>query len=222
MVAGLESGQFLQTWIYELMNPTVTAQGLLALSGRELPVHDMGTDCNDAYESLVKPTTPAPAQKSLVLYIAALREAKAEGFVRSWLWFDTTDDLANCLTKLNENGTIPLSDLTESLRDSFYEPRKPYRWNGMLTDPIKVDRKPAKIVKRPPAPTPKPTTTSTTEPPDTLTYLETTYETAQPNDTTDDHWYEDEHYDTQDDNEPILSGVAPDMFRIHSDDEMWS
>ena len=115
-----------------------------------------------------------------------------------------------------------MSDLTAALRDSFYEPAKPYRWNGIMTVPIKIKPEPARIVKRPPPPKPNTTSTSTaisTTIPDTLTYYDTVLDNEHHEEPSQDHWYDDDNdHRAATHSEPILSGTA-DIFTIFSDDE---
>jgi hypothetical protein len=149
MMSGVESGQFLQTWLAELLRPKSTAAELLAVPGKELPEHSAGTDCNDLNLNLLKPSMPQPAQKSLTLYLASLRESKENGSIKAWVWVDTDDDLANGLTKLENNGAMLNDALTEALTLSWYEPRKPYQWNGLVTVPgSRHHMAPPKILKR--------------------------------------------------------------------------
>ena len=72
-----------------------------------------------------------PTNKALTLHLAALREYKQRGNVRAWVWVDTNDQLANVLTKLNSDGTLPMDDLTAALRTQHYEPTRPFKWQGL-------------------------------------------------------------------------------------------
>jgi hypothetical protein len=166
MVSGVESGQFLQTWLAELLHPESSASDLLNMPGASLPPHDVGTDCNDLMENLLKPAMPQPAQKSLALYLACLRETKMTESTRAWIWADTEDNIANGLTKLDPSGRIMLTEINEALRCSWWEPLKAYRWNGVLTFPGGTTVTPA-ILKVRPTPAVKeskevPTTTTAT------------------------------------------------------------
>jgi hypothetical protein len=135
LVAGLENGQLIQTWMKELMNPRLSASELLALEDSSLMAHDLGTDCADVYEVITSPTFPAPTNKSLVLYLSCLREAKLSKQVRSYFWMDTQDNITNGLTKVNKDGSLPIADLRESMRLSYWEPKRLYKWNGISAMP---------------------------------------------------------------------------------------
>jgi hypothetical protein len=155
MVSGVESGQFLQTWLAELLHPQASASDLLAMAGASLPPHDVGTDCGDLVENLLKPAMPQPAQKSLALYLACLRETKSLESTRAWLWVDTEDNLANGLTKLTPTGLIMITEISHALCNSWWEPTKAFKWNGVMTFPSGMRIVPAVIRIRPKA-KPKP------------------------------------------------------------------
>ena len=158
LMSAQEESMYLQSFLYELLRPGKTAIQLLAVPGDELCPVDAATDCGDLYESLVQPAAPTPTNRSVVLYLAALREAKQTRRVRSWLWVDTEDNVSNSLTKLCADGTLPAADMSALLKHSFWEPIKVYRWNGLLTSPSAPKHIPC-IVNNPP---PKATTTTTT------------------------------------------------------------
>ena len=155
MVSGVESGQFLQTWLAELLHPQASASDLLAMTGASMPPHDVGTDCGDLMENLLKPAMPQPAQKSLALYLACLRETKSLESTRAWLWVDTEDNLANGLTKLTPAGLLMISEISHALCKSWWEPTKAFKWNGLMTFPSGMRIVPAVIRIRPKA-KPKP------------------------------------------------------------------
>ena len=153
LVGGLESGQFIQTWIKELCQPTLQVQDLINDELQLIP-HDLATDCNDLYEPLISPAFPNPSNRSLTLYLSYLREAREKRQVRAYLWTDTEDNLANGLTKLEKDGTLPVADIYEALRTSYWEPRKTYRWNGTYAVPVRSQHIPAIVINRsPPLPT---------------------------------------------------------------------
>ena len=97
----------------------MTASQLLQVADIDMLPCDCATDCGDLYESLVQPASPTPTNRSMVLYLAALREAHATRRVRTWVWCDTEDNIANGLTKLNADGTLPAEQLQALLRDCF-------------------------------------------------------------------------------------------------------
>ncbi len=135
LASGLEEAGYVQTWLHELNNPHLSTWDLLHVSGPELTPIVGITDCNDLYESLIKPAMPTPSNRALVLYLAALREQHDLQKVQAWAWCDTRDNLAAVLTKLNDDGTLPLAPYTAALRFSCWEPVHAYRWQGVLTAP---------------------------------------------------------------------------------------
>ena len=135
-LAGVEEAMFLQTWMYELANPYVTSLKLLSIPGKQhvqiLPI----TDCLDVLESLTKTAVPTPVNRSLTLYLHALRELYQLGLVEAYLWCDTRDNIANALTKLKPDGTLDLGDLKDFYRGGGWEPKQPFRWHSSrLSDP---------------------------------------------------------------------------------------
>jgi hypothetical protein len=131
--SGVEECLFLQTWLLELQQPSLTIWQLLDASSDQVTPIVACMDCEDLYATLVSPATPAPTNRALTLYLAALREQKELGRIKAWCWVDTKDMLANALTKLEANGTLPLDDITESLARGFWEPKFVYKWQGQLT-----------------------------------------------------------------------------------------
>ena len=73
-------------------------------------------------------------------------------WVKAWIWCDTDDCVANALTKLNADGTLPLEPLTLLLKLSFWEPLKEYLYNNIRCAPAKLKHIPAivnmKMTKR--------------------------------------------------------------------------
>jgi hypothetical protein len=157
LMAAQEESSFLQSFLHELLHPGLSAAQLLQVPDAELMPCDCATDCGDLYESLVQPASPTPTNRSMVLYLAALREAHQTRRVRTWVWCDTEDNIANGLTKLNADGTLPADDMASLLRDSYWEPQKVYRWAGLLTSPSRPVHRPCIV-----STSPTKTTTTTT------------------------------------------------------------
>ena len=106
--AAIEEASFIQTRLYEITHPGVGVKELLNLDGGVLRPIDAATDCNDLYEVLIQPAAPCPSNKALSLCLAMLREEGVNRKVRAWLWISTHDQLANVLTKISADGTLPL------------------------------------------------------------------------------------------------------------------
>ena len=135
LTGGVEEASLLQTWLYELMNPGMSARALLNIDPELLTPMDCGTDCNDLYEVLVKPAAPAPTNKALTLYLSALRADKEVRRIRSWLWFDTLDMLANSLTKVEHDGSLAWLDLRAVLLNGWWQPARLWKWNSLNMKP---------------------------------------------------------------------------------------
>jgi hypothetical protein len=84
---------------------------------------------------MISPAFPLPSNRALTLYLSALREQKQLGRIKAWVWVDTRDCLANGMTKLEDDGSLPLKEITEALRDRYWEPAYAYRWNGQMCAP---------------------------------------------------------------------------------------
>jgi hypothetical protein len=132
MCSGLECALHLQTWMAELQNPEMTARDMTYLeSDMLLPIEAM-TDCNDLYENLLNPAQPNLTNLSMTLHMMALRNDRETKKVRAWIWVDTQDMLANALTKLNTDGTLPWAPLQQVLKDCWWTPERPYKYEGQL------------------------------------------------------------------------------------------
>jgi hypothetical protein len=135
LTLGREEAQYLQTWLSEMRDPTQSARQLLALLGNDHMPIDCAVDCNDLYEVLIKPAAPNLTNRALILYIAALRHMKDNNLIRNWHWIDTRDMLANCLTKMERDGTLPLDepDVLTALTSCYWEPLLVFKRNGIKT-----------------------------------------------------------------------------------------
>ena len=131
-IAGIEAATFLQTFLLELAEPQISSLQLLEPQAHPklIPITSC-TDCEDLYSMLVALAQPGHSNKHLSLYIAALREFKAVKRVEAWCWIDTRDMLANGLTKLNEDGQVPLEELESVLQKFYWKPSHPFKWNSV-------------------------------------------------------------------------------------------
>ena len=128
---GIESCLFLQTFLYELEHPSISALHLTKLEASDLLPIISCTDCNDVYEALISASPPNLTNLAITLHVTTLRYEKEIGKIRGWVWLDTDDMLANGLTKLNSDGTVPISDLNLALKQCWWRPNKQYRYNGL-------------------------------------------------------------------------------------------
>ena len=143
LIGGVEEALFIQTWLYELQHPGLTTLQIINAKEGLVPIV-AATDCHDLFSNLTKPAMPLPANKSMTLYLAALREMRADGRIHAFVWHDTRDCLPNALTKLRDDGTLELDgdfDMKEFYQTCIYEPRIPFSWNNnQLVDPIRIPR----------------------------------------------------------------------------------
>ena len=122
---------YLQSWTHELLHPAMPTLDLLRVDPHEYIRADISTDCNDAYEVLIKAAAPNISNRNLVLFVSMLRECKAKGYVRSWYWHDTLDMLADVLTKLLPSGLADLEKLSYALKHNYYVPSRRCRVDGV-------------------------------------------------------------------------------------------
>ena len=134
----IEEGLLLQTWIHELVHPELDARQLLAVPAHELPPLVGVTDCEDLHAVLIKPAAPSPTNKSLVLHLSALREAKESGRVQQWCWCTTHDMISNSMTKLEADGTLPMQPLTQTLKSCVWAPKESYKYGAHFRNDAKA------------------------------------------------------------------------------------
>ena len=120
-----------ETMYLQLLHPAMSTFDLVHVDPSLYIKADVSTDCNDAYEVLIKAAAPNISNINLVLFVSMLRECKAKGYVRSWYWNHTEDLLADVLTKLLPNGLADFDKLTRALKSSFYEPAQSMRVDGV-------------------------------------------------------------------------------------------
>ena len=90
------------------------------------------TDCHDLYDVITAAAQAGITNKHLGLYVAAVREFKSVGRIQSFVWLDTRDMLANCLTKMEDSGELPLEDLDNFLKVATWSPKQAYQWNRIF------------------------------------------------------------------------------------------
>ena len=135
LLQGCEEALLVQTWLHELRFPSLSARELLEVSGSELTEMFPCTDCEDLHITLVQPAAPAPTNKSLVLHLSALRDLRDQGHVKDWVWVDTHSNVANAMTKLAADGTLPLDSFTEMLESCYWNPSHPFKVGSIMTAP---------------------------------------------------------------------------------------
>ena len=136
MMDAVENGSFLQTWFLELQNPSLTSLELINASASMLVPMVCVTDCMDLMEALIKPAVASISNRSMALYIQALREFYTTKRVLAWAWCDTRDNVANGLTKLNDDGSLPIEPIAHMLKHGSWSPEHPFRWMHRLCDAV--------------------------------------------------------------------------------------
>ena len=138
LVAACEEAAMIQTFLYEVQHPLATSLDMVNIDSKSLIPMVGLVDCHDLLDTLCRPTMPVLTNKAMTLYTAVLREFADNGKVEHWGWIDTRDNPANCLTKLQNDGTLDLGPLTALLQYAAWEPLFPYRWGLQLCDPQKI------------------------------------------------------------------------------------
>lgn len=131
-LAGAEEAVMLQSFLFELCNPAFSTIQLLKADPAQMqPIWGI-TDCFDLFETLTKSTQPVLTNKSMTLFVEAIREYKREGRIRSFCWCDTRDNVANVLTKLTPAGLLEFTDsLLESMRKASWKPKHTFKVEGV-------------------------------------------------------------------------------------------
>lgn len=150
-MSALEEASFLQSWLLELTFPDMTTTELLnAPSNLHVPIVSVG-DCKDAFDMFYSPGQPTPTNRSMTLYVQAIREMFELGKVEAFVWCDTRDNAANALTKFAQSGLLELAELKLLYKHAVWEPAHSFRWHGeMLSDP---QAPPLTVFAKPPPPT---------------------------------------------------------------------
>ena len=138
LVAACEEAAMIQTFLYEVQHPLATSLDMMNIDSSQLIPMVGLVDCHDLLDTLCRPTMPVLTNKAMTLYTAVLREFADNGKVEHWGWIDTRDNPANCLTKIQNDGTLDLGPLTGLLKCAAWEPLFPYRWGLQLCDPQKI------------------------------------------------------------------------------------
>jgi hypothetical protein len=147
LMSAVEDASFLQTWMLEMKQPTLTSFELINAEASQLIPMICVTDCMDLLEALVKPAVASISNRSMALYIQALREFHSSKRVTSWCWCDTRDNVANGLTKLNDDGTLPMEPIQHMLLHGSWTPQFAWRWMKQLCEPTPFDHV---ALRRPP------------------------------------------------------------------------
>ena len=128
-IAGVEAATFVQSYFLELQMPSLTTLQFLSPENHDeiIPICSI-SDCRDLHEVLTSPAQPTMTNKHLSLYIAALREFHTCNRITAWIWCDTRDMIANCLTKLNDDGTANLSEIKAPWKEHKWNLQHPFQW----------------------------------------------------------------------------------------------
>ena len=136
LVSAIEEASLVQTFLFEVEHPYLSTLELINAEPLLLVPMIGVTDCHDLLDTLCKSTSPVLTNKAMQLYTTVLREFHETKRVSSWSWTDTRDNLANGLTKLEGDGTLPIKDICQTLLCGAWEPVHPYRWGLQLCDPV--------------------------------------------------------------------------------------
>ena len=100
-----------QALLTELRHGPMTATALADMQGvgkLSPPLH-VCVDAKSVWDSVVADPTAVPADKHLFLHVRKMREWLDDGLIAKWWWIDTTDMLADGLTK----GSVPRNALLQ-------------------------------------------------------------------------------------------------------------
>ena len=136
LVGALEEASLVQTFLHEINHPSLTTLELVNASPSELVSIVGVTDCHDLLDTLCKSTAPILSNKAMQLYTTVLREFRETERVSAWAWCDTRDNIANGLTKLESDGTLPIKEITQMLQCAAWEPQNPFRWGLQLVESV--------------------------------------------------------------------------------------
>lgn len=134
LVSAVEEAALIQTFLLECSQPHLTTLELINIDAAELTPIVAVTDCHDLLDTLCKSTSPVLTNKAMQLYTTVLREFHETKRVKQWAWTDTRDNIANGLTKLNSDGTLPIQDLCQVMRRAAWEPVHPFKWGLQLCE----------------------------------------------------------------------------------------
>ena len=136
----VEEIMFLQSWFHEIRHPHLSSLELVHADPKSYLPADVFTDCDDAYQVLTRAAPPCSlTNKSLILHVSMLREAHDNGHVRHWGWCDTHQMIANALTKLEADGTLPSDDLNAMLCTNTFLVKTMYKIDGIQRMPLAVN-----------------------------------------------------------------------------------
>ncbi|MEO2022752.1 MAG: hypothetical protein ABGX05_13105, partial [Pirellulaceae bacterium] len=131
MIGMCEEAVYLQEWLHEHAHPELTSWQLIQVADEDFIELTLLTDAENLEQLLTHPAAAMPADRSLMLYLSALREDYRSGRVKHVGWIDTKDMIANGLTKLDEDGTIPSEELPEVLKQGLWQPKFTYKLDGV-------------------------------------------------------------------------------------------
>ncbi len=135
MIGMCEEAVYLQEWLHEHAHPELTSWQLIQVADEDFIELTLLTDAENLEQLLTHPAAAMPADRSLMLYLSALREDYGRGRIKHVGWIDTKDMIANGLTKLDEDGTIPSEELPEVLKQGLWQPKFTYKLDGVRYAP---------------------------------------------------------------------------------------
>ena len=130
---GLEVGRLVCYTLAEIVIPNCTAQGLVNMdeSGALPFCMQLVTDCKSLFDNLRCDDTAIPTEQSLIMILLQIKEGMRTGTIRSIVWADTRDLIADGLTK----GSIARADLLQFSMTSLWKLKHTFE---LFTEPHKV------------------------------------------------------------------------------------
>jgi hypothetical protein len=109
---------------------------LINLTPSEMPKIFPFTDCDDLHLALTSPAQPTPANKTLVIYLSAIRDDIQSGRIAGTCWCDTHDMMANVGTKLETDGTLPICGYVEMYQHCKWAPSAKWKLTTTIMDGV--------------------------------------------------------------------------------------
>ena len=130
---GIEVARLVAYTLAEIVIPGCTAQSLILMDeSGSLPFSiQIVTDCKSLFDSLRCEETVIPTEQSLIMLLLQLKESMRSGTIKTIVWADTRDLIADGLTK----GSIARAALLAFSMTSLWQLRHTIE---IFTEPVRV------------------------------------------------------------------------------------
>ena len=130
---GIEVARLVAYTLAEIVIPGCTAQSLIHMdeSGSLPFCIQLVTDCKSLFDSLRCEETVIPTEQSLIMLLLQLKESMRSGTIKTIVWADTRDLIADGLTK----GSIARAALLAFSMTSLWQLKHTFE---IFTEPVHV------------------------------------------------------------------------------------